>query len=251
MIARLLAVLLVPATLLAGVGAPAFAADVASPFTPEQRAEIVAVVRAALKADPSILRDAVTALQADEAQKHEAAARSVIDAQAVALTRAPGDATAGNPNGDVTVVEFYDVRCPYCRRMLPVVSDLIHRDPNVKIVYKDFPILGQSSVLGAKAVMAAQRQGGYQKLHDALMSGPSDITLDSLRATVAATGLDWDRLQRDMSDKSIQDRIDTNMSLARALGIEGTPAYVIGKHIMAGAVDTAQLTSAIAEARQP
>jgi protein-disulfide isomerase len=226
-------------------------ADTPSAFTPEQRAEIVAVVRAALKSDPSILRDAVTALQKDESQQHEAAARTLIGAQAATLTRTPGDAFAGNPNGDVTVVEFTDVRCPYCRRMLPVLSDLLRRDPNVKLIYKEIPILGPASVLGTRAVMAAQRQNGYQKMHDAVMSGPPDITQDTLRVAATQAGLDWEQLRHDMTDPAIQSRIDANLALAHTLGIDGTPAYIVGKRMLAGAVDVAELQGAVNAARQP
>jgi protein-disulfide isomerase len=239
------------AALLALVWAANCRADTApAPFTPEQRAAIVDIVREALKSDPSILRDAVTALQHDEAVRQEAAARTSIDTHATALTRAPGDPTAGNPDGNVTVVEFYDVRCPYCRRMLPVMAELLHRDPNVKVIYKDIPILGAASVLGAKAVLAAQRQGGYLRMHDALMQGTPDITMETVHAAAQHTGLDWDKLQHDMADPSVQTRIDANLALARTLGIQGTPAYVIGKKMMPGAVDIAELTDAIAAARQ-
>jgi len=156
---------------------------------------------------------------------------------------------AGNPDGDVTVVEFYDLRCPYCRRMLPVVADLLHSDPKVRLIYKDIPILGPDSVLGARAVLAAQRQGGYQKLHDLIMAGPPSITPASLRADATRAGLDWDRLQHDMADPEIEKRLSVNLELAHMLGIEGTPAYVVGKKLMPGAVDLAELQEAVAAAR--
>jgi protein-disulfide isomerase len=218
-------------------------------FTPAQRAEIVEIVRQAMKADPSILRDAVAALQEDEANIKEAAARVAIGKAGPALTGTQGDPVAGNPNGDVTVVEFYDVRCPYCRRMLPVLAQLLHGDPKIRLIYKDIPILGPASVLGAKAVLAAQRQGGYQKMHDLIMAGPPTVTDDSLRADAARAGLDWDRLSHDMADPAIEKRLDDNLELAHVLGIEGTPAYVIGAKLLPGAVDLAELQSAVAAVR--
>jgi len=224
-------------------------ADDGATFSPAQRAEIVAIMRSALKSDPSILRDAIAALQDEEAGVKETAARVAIGKAGPALTRAPGDPVAGNPDGDVTVVEFYDVRCPYCRRMLPVVADLVRQDPKVRIVYKDIPILGPASVVGAKAVLAAQRQGGYQKLHDIIMSGSPNVTEDSLSVDTRRAGLDWARLRRDMEDPSIQHRIDGNLELARALGIDGTPAYVIGGKLFPGALDLAELRDAVAAAR--
>jgi protein-disulfide isomerase len=234
------------AALLLGLAAPP---AMAQGFTPQQRAEIVEVVRQALKTDPSILRDAVTALQEEDARHQEAAARSAISDMAGPLTRTPGDPVDGNPQGDVTLVEFFDVRCPYCRRMLPVMADLLRRDHNLRVVYKDIPILGPGSVLGSKALLAAEKQGGYLKLKDAVMTGPADVTPDTLRAAAAKSGLDWDRLQKDMADPAVQQRIDANLDLARKLDIQGTPAYVIGGKMLPGAVSLAELQEAVAAAR--
>lgn len=245
---HLAALLMLMLTLAAAPGAPAHAADTPG-FSPAQRQEIVDIVRQALKSDPSILRDAVAALQAEEASVKEAAARAALDSLGPSLARAAGDPVAGNPDGDVTVVEFYDLRCPYCRRMAPVTAALLKADPKLRWVYKDIPILGPGSVLGAKAVLAAQRQGGYQRLHDAVMSGGPNITEESLRGAAGRLGLDWERLQRDMNDPSIQQRIETNLDIAHRLGVDGTPVYVVGGKMLPGAVDVAELQEAVAAAR--
>ena len=237
---------LLAAVLLGMAGAPAQAEG----FTAQQRAEIIEVMRVALKADPSILRDAIAALQQEDATEEQAAARTAIPGLTDALTRTPGDPAEGNPQGDVTVVEFFDVRCPYCRRMQPVMADLLRSDRSVRVVYKDIPILGAASLLGSKALLAAQKQGGYLTLKTALMSGPPDITAETLRSAAAKTGLDWDRLQQDMADPAVQQRLDANLKLARKLDIEGTPAYVIGGRMMPGALTVADLQAAIAEARK-
>lgn len=220
-------------------------------FTAQQRAEIIEVVRAALKTDPTILRDAIAALQEEESRQMQAAASNIISGLGTALTHAPADPVAGNPQGNVTVVEFFDVRCPYCRRMLPVITDLLHGDHNLRVVYKDIPILGPASVLGAKALLAAQAQGGYLKLKDAVMSGPADVTMETLHAATTKTGLDWDRLQKDMADPAVQQRIDANLALAHKLDIQGTPAYVVGERMLPGAVTVAELQDAVAEVRRP
>jgi protein-disulfide isomerase len=225
-------VLAVIAAVLLAVAPPARADDSKPGFTPAQRAEIVQILREALKADPSILRDAVAALQADDAAVKEVAARAVIAQQGPALTRAEGD-----------------VRCPYCRRMLPIVAQLLHTDPRIRLVYKDIPILGPASVLGARAVLAAQRQGGYQKLHDIIMAGSPNVTEESLQADAGRAGLDWARLQKDMADPDIERRLSVNLGLAHALGIEGTPAYVVGGRLLPGAVELAELQDAVAAAR--
>lgn len=240
---------LLSALILATLAALPLAAAQAETFTPQQRQEIVEIIRNALKSDPSILRDAVAQLQKDESRMEAEAGQAALASMQPALLHTPGDPVAGNPEGDVTLVEFYDLRCPYCRRMLPVMAELLKSDRRLRVVFKDIPILGPGSVLGARAVLAAQRQGGYLKLHDALMTGPASIDQDTIRTAAQKTGLDWDRLQRDMADPAIQTRIDSNLAMAKALQIDGTPAYVVGSHIVPGAVALAELQSMVSAAR--
>ena len=221
----------------------------AQSFTPAQRADIVAIVRDALRNDPSILRDAFVELQKDEAQGQDRAASAAI----VRLDKQihdPADAVEGNPLGDVTIVEFYDTRCPYCRRMLPVIADLVRAEPNVKVVMKDMPILGPASLLESRALLAAQRQGGYFKLRDAVMANSTAQTIDSLRDTANHLGLDGTRMVRDMDDPAIKARLEANVALAQQIGIQGTPAMVIGTTLLAGAADVGELRQAISTARQ-
>jgi protein-disulfide isomerase len=213
-------------------------------FSPAQRAEIVTILRQALRSDPSILRDAVEALRDDETRRQQAATRS-----AMAEVVTPQDPVAGNPAGDVTVVEFFDPRCPYCRRMLPTMTQLLAAEPGVRLVLKDLPILGAASMLESRALLAAQRQGGYLALQAALMAAPPDATEDTLRLAAAQTGLDWPRLRRDMDDPAIAQRLAANVSLAQRLGIEGTPALVIGDKVIPGAVELAALREAVGQAR--
>ena len=221
----------------------------ATEFTPPQRAEIVAILRDALKQDPSILRDAVTALQADETERTQQASRAAI-AQAGSQMVKRTDPVAGNPQGDVTIVEFFDTRCPYCRRLDPVMDSFLAKDGKVRLVYKDLPILGPASVLGTKALLAAQNQDAYNKMRDAVMRLPPDTTLPQLESAARSLGLDWPRLARDMDDPAVQGRIDENLKLAHALGIQGTPALVIGNDLIPGAVDLPELQKAVAAARR-
>ena len=218
-------------------------------FTPAQRAEIVQVMRNALRTDPSILRDAIGVLQQDDAVQQTAAAHAAIAAQHAALAN-PADPSAGNPAGDVTVVEFYDTRCPYCRRMLPTLAALLQADPGVRLVYKDMPILGPASTTEAEALLAAQRQNGYLKLQDALMRTPTLPTPDSLRAEADRLGLDGTRLLHDMADPAIKARLDANIRLAGELHIDGTPGFIVGTQLVPGAVDLAELQKVVADARR-
>jgi protein-disulfide isomerase len=251
---RLLRAALLLATCLAAGAAPAGAQPAPaqstprSAFTQDQRAEIVRIVRDALKQDPSILRDAVAALQADEADQQAANARAAIAAHHAALAD-PADPAAGNPKGDVTIVEFFDTRCPYCRHINPTISQILDQDHGVKLVFKDLPILGPASLLGSKALLAAQRQGGYDKLRDAIMQAPPDTTMDMIQSLAVSSGLDWPRLQRDMNDPAIAQRLDANVKLAHDLGIDGTPVLVIGDAMIPGAVDASDIERAIGSAR--
>jgi protein-disulfide isomerase len=220
----------------------------AGEFTSAQRAEIVAIVRDALKQDPSILRDAVVALQADDGEREKTAVHAAVLATKDALIT-QNDPIAGNPHGSVTIVEFFDVRCPYCRKLEPAMAALLAADSDVRLVYKDLPILGAASVLGTKALLAARKQNAYEKLRDAVMRMPPDITRGAIETEARKLGLDPERLLHDMDDPSIQQQIDANLRLAQRLNIQGTPAMVIGDDLLAGAVDTVELKQAVAQAR--
>ena len=221
-----------------------------SPFTPEQRAAVVDIMREALRSDPSILRDAIGAVQADDTAHQQAVARTAIAQSRDALLATPGDPVAGNKAGDVTLVEFYDTRCPYCRRIVPTLAALLQQDHGIRLIYKDLPILGPSSQVEARALLAAERQGGYVPLQSVLMQSTGDATPATVRAAAAKAGLDGERLLRDMQDPAIQQRIDANLALARKLGVEGTPALVIGNTMVPGAVELAELQQAVAAARK-
>jgi len=221
----------------------------AGSFTAAQRAEIVTILREALRSDPSILRDAVVAMQADEGTRERAVTQAALEAMRDQLVTAD-DPVAGNPKGDVTIVEFFDTRCGYCRRLEPVMARFLAKDGNVRLVYKDLPILGPASVLGSKALIAAAKQGGYEKLREALMKLPPDTTLPMIEAEAKALGLDWPRLARDMEDPAVRSQIDANLKLASALNIQGTPAMIIGGELVPGAVELDELARVVAEARR-
>ena len=217
-------------------------------FTAEQKAEIVAIVRDAMKRDPSILREAVATLQTDEAARERTGARQALIAARDKLVT-PADPVTGNPHGDITIVEFFDVRCPYCRKLEPDMAKLLAADKGVRLVYKDLPILGPASTLGSKALLAAQRQNAYEKFRDAVMKLP-DITMTSLEGAAKKLGLDWARLAKDMDDPAIKAQLDANLEIAHTLNIQGTPALIVGEQVVPGAVDADELKKLVAEARK-
>lgn len=229
-------------------------------LTAEQRAEVLGLLREALRSDPSLLkdalmanpaglRDALEAMQAAETRERDDKARSAIAAHAEALFRDPADAVKGNPSGAVTLVEFFDARCGYCKQLHPVMEELIRRHGDVRVVMKDLPVLGPNSVLAARALLAAQRQGRYAPFQDALLRLREDTTEPVLRREAERARLDWARLRREMDDPAIQRRLEGNLLLARALRIEGTPALVVGETLVPGAVDLGELERLVAAER--
>lgn len=227
----------------------AYAADSGS-FTSQQRQEIVEIMRQALKTDPSILSDAIMALRQGAQVKAETDALSHVRSDREKLQTAPEYAVRGNAQGDLTVVEFLDPRCGYCRSLVPVVDKLIASDPKLRFVEKIIPVLSEKSVMDAQAILAAAKQGGYDKMKRGLMQDTAVPTLDRIREIAAANGLNADRLVKDMHDQDISALINENLSQAREIGLDGTPTFVFGTASIApGAMSLDDLRSRVREAR--
>lgn len=233
--------------LLAGLLLPGFAR--AQGFNDAQRAEIERIIAELLKRDPKILRDALAALEADDARAQAAAAQGAIAMNRDMLERNPADPVLGNPQGSLTIVEFSDYRCPYCRRSHPDVRRLLAEDSSLRLVAKELPILGPGSVVMARAALAAQRQGKWQAANDRLIAFQGEPTEAAVVGTLVAIGLDEAKLRRDMADPSVAAQLQANLQLARMIGVSGTPAFVIGGQLQAGAMDLAELRQAVAAAR--
>ena len=214
------------------------------------RAEIERIVRDVIRENPEIVLEALEALRTREAKAREEQARRMLNERREDLLRDPASPVGGNPQGDVTIVEFFDLRCPFCKRLAPDMAAFLQRDRNVRLVLKELPILGPASVVAARALIAAQRQGRYGEFYDALMALRGEPTMEAMRAEARRIGLDWARIEREMEEPAITRRIERNMELARRLAVEGTPALVIGQVLLPGAVDQAALEMAVAEARR-
>lgn len=206
-------------------------------------------IRSYILENPEVIIEAVQRLQARQRAAEESQAETVIQARANELFGDPDSPTGGNTKGDVTLVEFFDYNCPYCRRVAPVMAEAEAADPNLRIVYKEFPILGPDSLYAAKAALAAHRQGRYEVFHKALMLADGAANEDRVLTVAADVGLDVERLKTDMEDPEIQDAIDRNAALAQALRITGTPGFVVGEQILRGATDVETLQALISEAR--
>ena len=206
-------------------------------------------VRRYLTENPEVI---VEAMQRYEARRAVAARDEIKIALAeheVALLRDPASPVGGNPQGDVTLVEFSDYNCPYCRRVAPILGEAEALDAMLRIVYKEIPILGPDSVYAAKTALAADRQGKYMAFHRALMSAKGVAAEGLILAIAAKLGLDVARLKADVEDPAIQAAIDRNLALSRALRITGTPSFVVGSEIARGAIDLEAMQALIREAR--
>lgn len=222
----------------------------AEPFSADQKAALDAAIRDYIMAHPEVIVESLNAMQARQEmaeKQQQSAALANLQGQIFAN---PGDPVIGNPDGDVTVVEFFDYQCGYCKRMVDPVMQLLKQDPQVRWVMKEFPILGPASVTAAHASVAARNQGAYQAFHVALMRYRGRLSDAVVFQTAREVGLDIEKLKADMSSPEIQKTIQDATVLARTLGVNGTPAFIIGKELLPGAVSLDTLVEQIEAARK-
>ncbi len=219
---------------------------------PGQRKAIEQVVREYLENNPEILIDALKSLRQRQKAEQRTRSQTALASRRSELDNDPATPIGGNTSGNVTLVEFFDYQCGFCKRVLPAVQELLRGDGNIRFVFKEFPILGPESVFAARAALAAWKQdhGRYNKFHFALMATKGKLSEDKVMAVAAKSGLDVDRLRRDMAAPEIDDVLQKNFRLAEDLGIRGTPAFVIGDRLVPGAIDLKTFQKLIAEARK-
>jgi protein-disulfide isomerase len=236
---------------LALCGIPAVAS--AQSFNDAQRGEIQKIIKDYLISNPEVLEEVsaeLTKRQATaEAEKHQAA----IASNANIIFNSPRGVTVGNKDGDVTFVEFFDYNCGYCKRAMTDMIDLMKADPKLKVVLKEFPVLGPGSVEAAQVAVAVRMQDPtgkkYLDFHQKLLGGRGQA--DKARAMAAAkeAGLDMTKLEKDLTSPEVRATIEENFKLAEAMGMNGTPSYVIGKQVVIGAVGAEALKEKIGIAR--
>jgi len=190
-----------------------------------------------LRKNPEILIEVSTILKEKQAQQEREAAAYAVEANRPKIERHPMSPTSGNAQGDVTLVEFFDYNCVYCKKVFAYMMQLADEDPKLRIVWKDLPILGPVSHYAAKAAMAAHRQGKYMAFHMAAMGGGRLTSEAQVLQIAAEVGLDIDRLKKDIEDPAIEAYLQETIDLAGLLGINGTPGFVVGKQIIAGALE--------------
>ena len=227
---------------------------VAQSFSADQREEIGKFIKDYLLTHPEVMQDVMAELekrqQTAEAEKHRAA----VAENKATLFSSPHQVVLGNPQGKVTMVEFFDYNCAFCKRALADMLDLLKTDSDLKFVLKEFPVLGPGSVEAAHVAVAARMQDPlgkkYMEFHQKLLGGRGPA--DKMRALAVAkdVGFDVGRLEKDMNSDEVKATIEENMKLADALGVTGTPTYVVGDEVVVGAVGLDELRAKIKSERK-
>jgi protein-disulfide isomerase len=207
------------------------------------------LVLEAIRENPGIVFEAAQLFEQQQQALQAQAAAQVFDTEKATLENDPNAPVLGNPDGDVTVVEFFDYNCPYCRRVKPEMEALLAADPNVRVVYREWPILGDGSVFAARAALASRNQGKYEEFHWAMMQLKERAEEASILRTAEDIGLDVAQLRRDMNGPEIEEHIQTSMRLAQSLGFSGTPSFVIGDSLAPGLIQADQMIELVDQAR--
>src|SRR5213594_4731321 len=192
--------------------------------------EIEKIVRDYLLREPEVLAEAFRRLQQRQSASAATRSKQAIHDHRQALFADQTSPVEGNAQGKVTIVEFFDYRCVHCRHVAPTIDQIVSSNTSVRVVYKNFPVLGEPSVLAARAAVAAQQQGGWQKLHRAMLSFDGDFTVGALLALGTSVGLDSVKLKTDMMS------LETDRALQAALALDATPSFVIGDRVIRGAL---------------
>ena len=199
----------------------------------------------AILENPEIIMQAVAILQQREKKRVESGANTVR----LQLESDPNAPNLGNPKGDVTVVEFFDYNCPYCRSAGQTVQALLAADENIRVIYREWPILGDDSVIAARAALAAREQGKYEAFHWALMNGEGRVTEALIFKVARDLGMDVAQLEADMVRPAVEAHIALSNALAQQLGFTGTPAFIVGDKTAPGMLSLDEITMLVAEAR--
>ncbi len=260
MMLRTLSMMVLAAALLVGLGAAphAHAAEqskpvkaAAGPFSTQQQRAIEDIVKRYILENPEIIVEAVRSMRERQEREQQARQRSQLLSLKDRIVSDPLSPVGGNAKGDVTVVEFFDYRCGFCKRAFPAIKQLLGEDTGIRYVYKEFPILGDDSVFASRAAVAAwlTTPKRYNAFHDALMQTRGALPADKVMKIAADTGLDPKVLRKAMDDPRVDQALTANAELARAIGVNGTPAFIIGDELAPGAIDLATMKRMVAQAR--
>lgn len=219
-------------------------------FDGEQTGEIERILRDYFLKNPEIMLEALQVLENRRRLAEQERLQNAVSANMDELTNDPGSPVGGNPDGDVTIVEFFDYRCPYCKAVAPRLDRLLSEDNEIRFVYKEWPILGPVSEFAARAALAAMKQDKYEPFHKAVMTAKGQLTEDMVIDYTRRLDLDQDQLMRDMESPEVDAILNRNQDLAERLGITGTPAFVVGETLVPGAASLVQLKALVRQARK-
>jgi protein-disulfide isomerase len=225
----------------------------AQSFSAPQRAEIEGIIKEYLLAHPEVLEEAMKELEKRQSVAEAEKAQKAVAENATLLFDSSRQVVLGNPKGDVTMVEFFDYNCGYCKRAMSDMLDLMKSDPNLRIVLKEFPVLGEGSAQAAQVAVALNMQDKsgkkYLDFHQKLLGGRGQADKAKAMAAAKEAGADMARLEKDMASPEVKATLEETFKLAEPLGLNGTPSYVIGKSVVVGAVGLAELKSKVNTAR--
>ncbi len=222
----------------------------AGSFNDAQQSEIGEIVKKYLLANPEILRDAFVELERRENAAKEKLAQKGISDNADILYQSKLSFVAGNPKGDISMVEFFDYNCGFCKRAFGDVLSILESDKNLRLVVKEFPILGPGSVFASRAAIAAKEQGKYWDLHVALMQARGSLDEAKVISIAEKVGLDVKKLRTDMENPRVNAEIEETYKLANKLGVNGTPAFIIDDKLIPGALGLQALQQQVASVRE-
>lgn len=222
----------------------------AEPFTPEQKGALEDFVRDFIMKNPEVLIDSVNQMHAKEAQKQEEAAKAALKDMSDFFYKNDKLPQIGNPKGDMTVVEFFDYNCGYCKRALDAVKKTVESDKNVRVVFIDLPILSPQSETAAKWALASNKQGKYWEFHQAMMESTAPKTEETMSEIAQTAGLDVEKLKKDAEGEDITAELAANRAAAQKLQITGTPAFIIGEEILRGFVEYEGFKAIISDERK-
>jgi protein-disulfide isomerase len=238
------------AVLLLLVGTLALPARADEPLSPQQKQAVEQVIHDYLMKNPQFVFEVLKAAQEKAKQTKAEDARQAIVAKHDELFRDPSSPVGGNPKGDVTIVEFFDYSCPFCKQVEPQLNALLKEDPKIRIVYKEFPVLGEGSVYASSMALVALKQGKYPAFHDAMIATKGHATEEMVLKVAGDVGLDVAKARTMMNTPDIQEILKRNYALADALEINGTPAFIIGNVLVPGATTVEHLKQLVADARK-
>jgi protein-disulfide isomerase len=234
------------ALLFASVCTPALAAGISA----QQKGEIEELIRGYMLTHPEILREMAAKLEENDKRAQAELQTGVLKSKRAEIFQTAFDPVVGNPKGDVTIVEFMDYNCGWCKKSVGEVATLVKSDPNLRVVFKEFPIFGQHSEYAARAALAAKMQGKYWELHQALFAHEGQVTSEVVDQVAEAVGLKMDQLKTDMASKPVLEAISANYDLAKAFDLSGTPAFIIDDQVSPGYLALDALQASVEQVRK-